>query len=183
MAFLWDDKQPRIKKEILYNGYENGGLKLPHLDTKANKITWVKRLMVADNNCMWKILAQNIFKIEVSVLFEMNATFVDLQNLLKTKLNSFWRDVLRAWCDYNYKNSIDKYSIQQQVIWYNSFIRINNKPCLYKKWLEKVVYKIKDLMKNEDSFLSFMEFKNKYDIPCDYLSYYGLIEGCPRKKL
>ena len=69
MAFLWDDKQPGIKKEVLYNGYENGGLKLPHLDTtlKANKITWVKRLMVADNNCVWKILAQNTFNMEDAI--------------------------------------------------------------------------------------------------------------------
>ncbi len=183
MAFLWDNKQPRIKKEVLYNGYENGGLKLPHLDTilKANKITWVKRFMLADNKCMWKVLAQNTFRIQdTGLLFEMNATFVDLQNLLKARVNSFWIDVLKAWCDYNHKNPIDKYSIQQQVIWYNSFIRVNGKPCFYKKWLEKGVCRIKDLMKNGDLFLSYVEFKNKYDISCDYLSYYGLIQAVPK---
>ncbi len=182
MAFLWDNKQPRIKREILYNEYQNGGLKLPNLDTtlKANKITWVKRLTLADDNCMWKILAKHAFKIDVKLLFEINATFADLQSILKTNLNSFWRDVLKAWCDYNYKDPMDKYSIQHQVIWYNSFIRINAKPCFYKKWLEKGVCKIKDLMKNGDSFLSFVEFKNKYDIACDYLSYYGLIQAIPK---
>ena len=138
---------------------------------KANKITWVKRLTLADDNCMWKILAKHAFKIDVGLLFEMNATFTDLQNILKANVNSFWRDVLKAWCEYNYKNPIDKYSVQHQVIWDNSFIRINAKPCFYKKWLEKGVCKIKDLMKNGDSFLSFVEFKNKYDITCDYLSY------------
>ena len=35
-------------------------------------------------------------------------------------------------------------------------------------------------MKNGDSFLSFVEFKNKYDITCDYLSYYGLIQAIPK---
>ena len=43
MALLWDNKQPRIKREIIYNAYQNGGLKLSNQDTtlKANKITWV----------------------------------------------------------------------------------------------------------------------------------------------
>ena len=40
MSFLWNGKQPRIKKEVLYSSYENGGIKLPHLSTQRIWVTF-----------------------------------------------------------------------------------------------------------------------------------------------
>ncbi len=182
MTFLWDDKQPRIKKEVLYNSYENGGLKLPHLPTQidAIKIAWVKRIMMAENNCVWKLFAQNCLKLDIKLLFEVNISFKDLEKVIPGKLNLFWKDVLKSWCEYNHCNPMDKFAIQNQVIWYNSYIKINSRTCFYKQWNVKGVYKIKDLLKQDNSFLSFAEFKNKYDVNCDFLTYYGLLEAIPK---
>ncbi len=38
MNFLWSGKQPRIKREVLYNSHDNGGIKLPHLPTQITAI-------------------------------------------------------------------------------------------------------------------------------------------------
>ncbi len=87
MKFLWNGKQPRIKKEVLYNSHDNGGIKLPHLPTQITAIMlgWVKRIMLAYNNCVWKALAQNCIRIDVDLLFEINISFT----CLKTWKNLF----------------------------------------------------------------------------------------------
>ncbi len=74
-----------------------------------------ERLALAYDNRMWKILAKHAFRIDVKLLFEMNATFADLQSMLKAKLNSFWRDVLKVWCNYNYKNPLDTCKVTMEV--------------------------------------------------------------------
>ena len=56
---------------------------------------------------------------------------------------------------------------------------MNGEPCFYKRWSEKGVPKIKDLLAQDYSFLSNMEFKAKYNVNCDFLSYYGLIQAIP----
>ncbi len=121
MSFLWNGKQPRIKKEVLYNSYENGGIKLPHLSTQitAIKIGWVKRILLAGNNCVWKALIQNGLKIDIDLLFEINICFKDLLKFVPGKLNTFWTDVLKSWCDYNYNNPLDKFSVQNQMSWFD----------------------------------------------------------------
>ena len=55
--FLWSGKKDRIKRNILYNDYENGGLKMTHLRSfcSALKIAWVKRILDKQNKGMWKI--------------------------------------------------------------------------------------------------------------------------------
>ena len=45
--FLWSGKTDRIKRNILYNDYEDGGLKMTHIQSfcSALKITWVKIIL------------------------------------------------------------------------------------------------------------------------------------------
>ena len=42
--FLWKGKQPRIKQKVIYNDYDNGGLRMTNLShfIKAQKINWIK---------------------------------------------------------------------------------------------------------------------------------------------
>ncbi len=53
---------------------------------------------------------------------------------------SFWQDVLRAWCQYNYE-SIEHVEevdiIANNIIWLNSDIVVNGKPMLNKKCLSR----------------------------------------------
>ena len=47
---------------------------------------------------------------------------------------SFWSDVLTAWCSYNYVANVSSDSeVYSQVIWYNSNIRIQDKPFIFEK--------------------------------------------------
>ena len=52
---------------------------------------------------------------------------------------------------------------------------------MYRQWLNKNVRYVKDLFsEGNDSFLSFENFKTKYDINCNILHYHGLIRAIPK---
>ena len=50
--FLWSNKKHHIKKEVICQDIEYGGLKAPHFDSmiKAVKCTWIKRIMAENIN-------------------------------------------------------------------------------------------------------------------------------------
>ena len=51
-AFIWEGKPEKIKREILIQDYENGGLKIIDLEMfiMSLKISWLKRISVSENN-------------------------------------------------------------------------------------------------------------------------------------
>ena len=59
----------------------------------------------------------------------------------------------------------------------NSLIRVNNKPIHYFSWSSQGIQNIGSLMENETRFLSFYEFKERYNIKVSFLSFYGVISG------
>ena len=52
-------------------------------------------------------------------------------------------------------------------IWKNSNIKIDNSPVFYRRWYEKHVIFIKDLLNIDGKIMSFDEFLNKYRIQCN----------------
>ena len=52
---------------------------------------------------------------------------------LKIK-SSFWRDVLTSWCEYNYHQNS---RVENQILWYNSSIKIGGKIFFWKNCFEK----------------------------------------------
>ena len=45
--FIWKDKQDKIKREDLYQGYDRGGLRVTHVETlcKALRLAWIQRFL------------------------------------------------------------------------------------------------------------------------------------------
>ena len=63
-----------------------------------------------------------------SWIFECNLQSIDVSAVrIKSK---FWEDVLRAWCSFHYSKPVDP--SHDILIWYNSDIRINDTPFLWK---------------------------------------------------
>ena len=48
------------------------------------------------------MFVQNKFKIDIKWIFDMHASFDDLQKITGTELNTFWKEVLQSWCDLNH---------------------------------------------------------------------------------
>ena len=68
--------------------------------------------------------------------------------------------------------------LRSQSIWFNSLIRIGNKPIYsVKPWAASGIQNISDLMTNESTFLSFSDLNDRYKIKPPFLAFLGVISA------
>ncbi len=134
LDYIWNGKRPKISYDILIGKREQGGLKLCDLKMKdrALKIQWIKR--IRNKNSSLSNLAYYFLPKMGEYIWKCNLNPYDVDKILP--INTFWRDVLKAWGHYNFTYPLEKENICNNIIWYNSHILIDNKPIFYKKCFE-----------------------------------------------
>ena len=69
-------------------------------------------------------------------------------------------------------------NFREQELWFNSLIRIGDKPIFFKDWSEKSIPKVKDLqMTGNNGFLPLNALASKYDIKPRPLGFYVLVSA------
>ena len=132
--FIWPKATPKIKLQILQVNRKHRGLNLTDLTKKddALKISWlhIARSDLSIQNLMLYALNTPLGE----DIWRCNLVAEDVDLICQSN-NLFWKDVLKAWCRYNYTYRQDV----DQVLWLNSNIRINDQPFImcepYKKGL------------------------------------------------
>ena len=182
LEFLWGSgKRHAIAKRMIVNNRQNFGLKFPCLTTKdeALKIAWVKRILENEETQISPFLAKYM-KINVHMFFHCNLKENDIHYCLYQKPSSFWHNVLSIWCKSNYRLPSEVESPNEEILWFNSNIRINRHVVFFKGGYEKGVNKVLDLKKDDDSFMNFEEFNQKHpNTGIHFLQYHGLINSLP----
>ena len=75
--------------------------------------------------------------------------------------NEFLKELLEIWTEVHFiqSNGLEENDIKNQLIWYNSCIRVENKPIYHKNWAANGIIKIKDLLDNGNVSLTSENFK------------------------
>ena len=126
--FIWNNKVERIKRSVLCNSYDSGGLNMIDLDSfvKGLKCAWVKRYL-NDQPGDWKLFFDyHLHKFGKNFLFRCNISPSDFTGMD----DIFIKHVCLAWASFSYK--IPNNEFQNQLIWNNSCIRIGNAPVFFK---------------------------------------------------
>ena len=156
--YIWNGHKPKIPLAALQNSPENGGLKLVNLRSKdaALKSLWIKMLM---NHQYSEELVYRILNVESvgNMLWCCNLKSQDVPHVITTD-NSFWKDVLSAWCMYHYTEE-DR---GDEVIWLNSKIRIKGKPVLWPKVADKLTF-ISDILKT-DGYIDSLQAQSRFGL-------------------
>ena len=180
--FLWGKSKDKIKRSIIINTIENGGLNALHVKSfaKALKTIWIKKLMNFDIS-PWKILfTRKTEHIGGNLLWSYDPK--EREYLLRY-FNNFWKSVINGWMDA--LPPLDKEpkasDVLRQTLWFNSRIKINKKSLFYDEWYNSGICFLNDLMDEHGGFLSFDKFKSLYDINVNFLQYHGIISAIPRK--
>ena len=178
--FLWDGKGDKIKRDIMISDYENGGLKM--IDIKlfnsALKSGWIKKYLDKENHGKWKLL----FDLELrnfggEAIFRGNLSKEDLSKYIKIS-DSFTLEILQIWSDIKYEaNILSIEQLKAHNLWQNSLIRVGNRPIHYRSWSSKGVTTVGHLMKDDNNFLSFSDFTERYDIETNFLTFQGVISA------
>ena len=126
--FLWNGKKAKISLKILQNPKHLGGLGLVNLlnKDKALKATWPQILNTEQHyaDLVYSTMRMNTIRDNI---WRCNISPKDVESF-KMK-NTFWKEVLQAWGDYNTSYPT---RIENQMLWYNSNIKVKGKPIMWK---------------------------------------------------
>ena len=179
-SFLWNNKGDKIKRSVMINNYESGGLKMIDffLFNKSPKTTWIKKYLDESNRGKWKDFYElELGKYGGSLLFAGNLNRHDTLKTISVK-DPFLQEIVQIWSEVNFENQIKtKQQFLELPIWHNSLIRINHNPVYYKHIFLQGISKVSHLMKDSRTFLSLPDFSNTYNIRIEPLKYFGLISA------
>ena len=138
--FLWDGKGDKIKRTVVINGYQEGGIKM--LDIKsfnsALKATWIPKYLDVNNKGKWKI----VFKYWLSRIQKENIFTYNLSRKVAQAINvddKFLQELIEIWAEVNFQGKLRSLKeFEEQTLWHNSLIRIENEPAFYNHWFSKL---------------------------------------------
>jgi len=143
---------------------------------KALKSVWIRKYLDENNKGKWKLfLTLSSKTLEAKLFFRGNLDIKDSKKLANN-LSPFLKEILEIWSELNYQGSIETVeSFLAQSVWYNSLIRIMDKPVFYKSWYQMGISRVNQIVKEQPStFLSSTEFEDKYHTRVCPLKLYGM---------
>ena len=149
------------------------------LKDQALKIVWVQRITRAENT--WNIMIQNKIPFNLNLLGNMNFSIADTSNIITNMADPFIREVIMAWSKYNFYNPSNIQQIRNQIIWFNSHVRINNKPIYISELNDNNIVYIHECFNETVDILSLNGFQLKYGIHINVLIYYSIVSAIARR--
>lgn len=108
------------------------------------------------------------------LLFRCNFNFRDL-----IVHNQFISNVCQAWSNYTFYTPTD--NLLNEIIWNNSYVKINNKIVYYNFMDIKGIRLVRDVLNDDLSLMAFDDFKMKFSLAyCPFTIYFGLLSAIPR---
>lgn len=170
-AFVWNNKQDRIARTVVVKHITEGGLGLPDIRQHiyALKLTWVRKL--CNTSHKWKNILLANFPL-ISRIQEIGPNFFQVSR----QVNSFWKDVFIAYKRFYYKiEPKSDLEVLAEPIMFNNRIRVGDQPLNLQNWPNAEIYNISHFLSNTGEFMKYKDFKNKYNIVVDYITYVGCV--------
>lgn len=124
LGFIWQNKRPKISGRLLKCDKKQGGLRLVDVASRENslKLTWIYKIFKNDlwSKCFYSILLYNIGPL----IWKCNLHWNDIKYIVKEDADEFWKSILVAWCKFNFVDRKQQVDFRNQIIWFNSCIRI-----------------------------------------------------------
>ena len=138
----------------------------------ALKAKWIQRYLDPHNRGKWKLFVEfSLTGHDINLLLQGNLNSDDVASLgIK---EPFTKELVETWSLLNFKKQPSNFG--EIPIWYNSLIRIDNKPIHYRNWSSAGIYFVNDLLEEDSQFLTFDTFKEKFAIKTHFLQYHGVI--------
>ena len=178
--FIWNGKKDKIKRKIIINELEEGGLNMTHLMSFCNslKLIWIKKLLDIEIISSWKLLFLSITeKHGINIIWLGNC--YNKCNITKI-INPFWNEILKIWSKLPRSDPQTIEDILSEPIWYNEKIITNNIPLFKRSLHEKNINYINDLIKENGLIHSHQSFQEQFGICINFIEYGGLLNSIPQ---
>lgn len=172
--FVWKNKHPKLKRNILTNSKETGGLELIDFSVlnQSFKVKWIKQCLT-NSNSLWFFIPTNIFSKLGGLPFLLKCNFS--VSKLPIKLCAFYQQALLAW-KIAYKHN---FSPHKAIIWNNQNITKNGKSLFVTKWKEKNITLLHELFDKNGKLLTYEAFLRKFNFPVTSKEFSFVIKSIP----
>lgn len=158
--FIWKHKNHYLKRDILCNTKENGGLEVLSFEMLNNsfKIKWLLNLL-KEKDTIWNTFPKHVFNLMGGLKFLLKCDYKIEK--LPVKLSGYHQQALLSW-KLAYKHN---FSPTSYYIWNNGNILYKNKSLYFKNWVENDILLVKQLMSSNGNLLTYGEFLFKFKLP------------------
>ena len=167
--YIWNNKPDKIKREVMYSDYPEGGLRVPNIDIKFKslKLAWIARLIcIRSGPESWRVIPDHYFSKYGGLNFLLRCNY-DEKCLDQSGMPSFYKQITLFFKDL--KILFEQDAGQDMILCNNKEILIDGRTVCY----------------NSGKFLSYHQFKLKYNLNCNFLTFFpghiGNPKASPRK--
>ncbi len=158
-TFLWKGKRDKVKRNIVVNSEEHGGLNMTNIENfiLSLKAAWVPRILSKKDK--WCSLFHHVLsKLKLPKHYIWKTSFRKKDSFPQVSLfPKFYEDIIVAFNKSKYIkpfDKINKYEMIEQPIWGNEYFKVENKCLYFKQWAESGIYYVKDLIDNNGEIKS-----------------------------
>ncbi len=157
--FLWKNRVHYIRKSVVVNSLNSGGLDFLDFSTLNNtlKINWLKCCLTKPS--LWNFIPNFIFNQLGGLSFLLMCDYKIEK--LPVKLSTFHAQALLAW-KLIYKHN---FSPQRYFIWNNRCILYKHKSIFLKNWFDKGIVLVSHLFNNQGYLMTYEEFLVHFNFP------------------
>ena len=177
-SYLWRNKKDKIKRTVLYQRPCRGGLNFPNVraTVKALRLSWIGRLL-SESDDAWKAITDAYFIRYGGLPFLLKCNY-NIKKLVNN-IPPFYSELLDYFSKLRDQHRDDCFK-GDLIIWNNKDITIEGKSLYWKTWSERGIYFVQDLFKNTGKYLSYEEFKTKYNIEINFIYYCQILSAIPK---
>lgn len=177
--FIWRNKKERLKRTVLVNKYEAGGLQVPDFQTMLNttRLKWMQKIIKTSDTPYRLILEEYLTKLDVNLHvllysnYSMKSTGLD-----KGTLPEFYRELLTLWSEVGDTAPTNK----ANLIWYNKSICVNGRSLFYKDLFHAGIWYISDLFQAGGEAVPFQTWVERGVKRCSLMKWMGLVKKIVR---
>ena len=175
--FVWPSGKHHVKKNVLIQNIEEGGLKMPDIFSmiKANRLSWINRFMKANS---FSKLVGAIMGIGNMSLYIKSKQKFSLQD--ENFAPGFYKEILCLWSDVYCKEPSSSIEIANEYLWDNEFIKINNAPIHFKVWETNGISHIKDILTKDCAIITRQDLQRLTGLIIPDMQYNSFISAIPK---
>lgn len=176
--FIWNGKKPKIAYKWLLGTKDAGGLQLRDLGMIDKSLKLAKMNALVKQNFFWTHVARHVLGVKKEEIPRLNMKKQDAKNIQ----DRFVADICSAWAEFNFEQPVYCNDILSQVIWYNSWIKIDNKCIMDINMYNAGVVKVVDLFNLDTGrFFTYEEFVEDFGKVVNFLRFYQITAAIPKK--
>jgi hypothetical protein len=175
--FIWAYKKDKVKRTVTIADYADGGLKMLDVESfiHAQKIMWIKRIqkggkgswITFPNHLLSKIIGKQSFQCSTKI------------QGYSIWMPRFYLQLFEAWNKIRKPPGDDPFKLRREILWHNKAIMIRGKEIYYKKWHEKGILILHDIVNENGDFKELEILKDEFGINISVMEYNSLKSSIP----